>query len=145
MQTQCNFDQLDFEGFDGRRVVSAFDGGVITSDAGAVLLRHTDRAIALFDRVAAYFADGRDRGLVVHSVRTMVAQRISAIAPGYEDVEDHDTLRHDPVLGLLSDSLEPKRRDCARLAGKSTLNRLEYGSRVLASSCVPARALPARR
>jgi len=130
MQTECIFDQLDFEGFDGRRVVSAFDGGVITSDAGALLLRHTDRAIGLFDRVAACFADGRDPGLLVHSVRTMVAQRISAIALGYEDVEDHDTLRHDPVLGLLSDSLEPKRRDCARLAGKSTLNRLEHGSRV---------------
>ena len=129
MQTDCIFDQLDFEGFDGRRVVAAFDGGAITSDAGALLLCHTDRAIGLFDRVAACFADGRDPGLVVHSVRTMVGQRIAAIALGYEDIDDHDALRHDPVLGLLSESLEPKRRDCAPLAGKSTLNRLEHGSR----------------
>jgi hypothetical protein len=130
MQTDCIFDHLDFEGFDGHRVVASFDGGAITSDAGALLLRHTDKAICLFDRVAACFSDGRDPGLVVHQVRTMVGQRISAIALGYEDVDDHDALRHDPVLGLLSDGLEPKRRDCARLAGKSTLNRLEHGSRV---------------
>ncbi|MDL2410935.1 IS1380 family transposase, partial [Rhizobium calliandrae] len=60
-------------------------------------------------------------------VRTLVGQRIAAIALGYEDVDDHDTLRHDPVLGLLSESLTPKRQDCAVLAGKSTLNRLEHG------------------
>ena len=60
-------------------------------------------------------------------MRTLVGQRIAAIALGYEDVDDHDTLRHDPVLGLLSQSLTPKRDDCAVLAGKSTLNRLEHG------------------
>ena len=66
-----------------------------------------------------------ERDLVVHQTSTLVGQRIVAIALGYEDVDDHDTLRFDPVLGLLSDLLEPKRDDCARLAGKSTLNRLE--------------------
>ena len=127
MQTQCISAQLEFEGFDGHKVMAGFDGGAITSDAGALLLRHVDRAIGLFDRVAACFVDGRDPTCTVHSVRTLVGQRIAAIALGYEDVDDHDTLRHDPVLGLLSQSLTPKREDCAVLAGKSTLNRLEHG------------------
>ena len=126
MLTDCIADQIEFEGFDGRKVVAAFDGGAITSDAGALLLRHTDRAIGLFDRVADCFADQRDPACTVHSVRTLVAQRIAAIALGYEDVEDHDRLRHDPVLALLSDRLTPKRSTCAPLAGKSTLNRLEH-------------------
>ena len=126
MQTHYTCDQLNFEGFDGRRVVGAFDGGEITSDAGTLLLRHTDKAIGLFDRLATCFIDLREPSLTVHSVRAMLAQRITAIALGYEDVDDHDTLRHDPVLGLVSDHLERRRSDCARLAGKSTLNRLEH-------------------
>ena len=126
MQTHCISEQIEFEGLDGRKVVAAFDGGAITSDAGALLLRHTDKAIGLFDRIAACFVDSRNPALTVHSARTLVAQRISATALGYEDVDDHDTLRHDPVLALLSESLTPKRSDCAPLAGKSTLNRLEH-------------------
>jgi hypothetical protein len=125
MPTHCISDQLEFEAFDGHKVMAAFDGGAITSDAGALLLRHADRAIGLFDRVGGCFVDRRRPDLTVHSVRTLVGQRIGAIALGYEDVEDHDTLRHDPVLALLSESLTPKRDDCAVLAGKSTLNRLE--------------------
>jgi len=127
MQTQCIPDQLAFEGFDGHKVVAGFDGGAITSDAGALLLRHVDGVIGLFDRVARCFVDSRDTNCTVHSVRTLVGQRIAAIALGYEDVDDHDTLRHDPVLGLLSERLTAKRQDCAVLAGKSTLNRLEHG------------------
>ena len=126
MPTHCNREQLEFEGFDGRKVVGAFDGGAITSNAGAVLLRQTEKAIGLFERMAACFVDRRDPDCTVHSVRTLVAQRVTAIALGYEDVEDHDTLRHDPVLSLLSERLTPKRSDCAPLAGKSTLNRLEH-------------------
>ena len=126
MQTDCNSDRLSFESFDGRRIVAAFDGGAITSNAGALLLRHTDKAIDLFDRVAACFSDRRDRGQVVHGLPALVGQRIAGIALGYEDVADHDELRHDPVLALLSDKLAPKRADCAALAGKSTLNRLEH-------------------
>ena len=126
MQTQCISDQLEFEGFDGRRVVAGFDGGRMTSDAGALLLREADRVIGLIDRVAACFTDGRNPGGVVHAVRTLVGQRIIAIALGYEDVNDHDTLRFDPVLGLFSERLEAKRDDCAPLAGKSTVNRLEH-------------------
>jgi hypothetical protein len=81
----------------------------------------------LFDRVADCFTDWRAPDLTVHPVRTMVAQRIAGIALGYEDIDDHDTLRHDPVLSLLSDRLETGHGRCAPLAGKSTLNRLELG------------------
>jgi Transposase DDE domain group 1 len=126
MQTECSSEQLEFEGFGGRRVVAAFDGGAVTSDGGAVLLRHTDRAIGLIERVAACFWDGREQDQVVHTLPALVGQRIVGIALGYEDVNDHDELRHDPVLALFADQLEPKRPDCAPLAGKSTLNRLEH-------------------
>jgi hypothetical protein len=129
MQTQCISEQLRFEAFDGRRVVAAFDGGAVTSDAGALLLRETDRAIGLIDRVAACFRDGRDPGRVVHPLRTLIGQRIVSIALGYEDVNDHDSLRFEPVVALLADRLEPRRADCAALGGKSTLNRLEHAPR----------------
>src|SRR5215475_8550312 len=127
MLTDCNVTQLIFEGFEGRRVVGAFDGGAVTSNAGATLLREADLAIGLTAKVARCFRDGRAAEHVVHNIETLVAQRVHAIALGYEDINDHDELRHDPVLGLLSDTLEPKRADVATLAGKSTLNRLEHG------------------
>jgi hypothetical protein len=126
MRTECIAGQLEFEGFDSRRVVAAFDGGAVTSDAGALLLREADRAVRLIDRVAGCFLDGRDQTGVVHAVHTLVGQRIIGIALGYEDVNDHDALRLDPVLALFGDSLEPKRKDCAPLGGKSTVNRLEH-------------------
>ena len=93
MQTECIAGQLEFEGFDGRRVVAAFDGGAVTSDAGTVLLRETDRAIGLIERVAACFTDHRDAEQVIHALPTLIGQRIVAIALGYEDVNDHDGLR----------------------------------------------------
>ena len=126
MQTQCISDQFDFEAFDGRRVVAGFDGGLVTSDAGALLLREADRVIDLVGRVAECFTDGRNPADVVHSLRTLVGQRIIAIALGYEDVNDHDRLRFDPVLALVSERWQGKRKDCAPLAGKSTINRLEH-------------------
>lgn len=126
MPTECISDQYEFEGSDGRRVVAVFDGGSITTDAGALLLLHTDEAIDLFGQVAGCFEDHRAEELVVHTLPALVGQRIAGIALGYEDIEDHDELRFDPVLALLSDRLEPKREDCAALAGKSTLNRLEH-------------------
>ncbi len=100
--------------------VAAFDGGAISTDAGALLLRHCDRAIGLFDRVASCFIDCRTPELVVHELPTPVGQRICGIALGYEDLNGHDQLRHDPVLALLSDRLEANRKDCAVLSGKST-------------------------
>ena len=126
MQTECTSEQFEFEGFGRRRVVAAFDAGAMSSDGGGVLLRHTDRALGLIERVAACFLDEREQDQVVHALPGLVGQRIVGIALGYEDVNDHDELRHDPVLALFADQLEPKRPDCAPLAGKSTLNRLEH-------------------
>ena len=100
---------------------------MITSDAGALLLGATDRAIRLTQRFTACFADRRSPELVEHSVWAMVVQRVFGIALGYEDLIDHDELRHDPVLAVLAGKLAARRSDCAALAGKSTLNRLELG------------------
>src|SRR5208282_4806174 len=108
---------------------AAFDGGAITSNAGALLLRETGRGIGLSRQVAACFRDGRRQDKIEHAVETLVAQRIFGIALSYEDLNDHDELRHDPVLGLVSGKLEARRPDCAVLAGKSTLNRLEHAPR----------------
>ena len=98
----------------------------MTSDAGALLLGATDRALRLVGRFAACFVDGREQALVEHSVSAMVAQRVFGIALGYEDLVDHDQLRHDPVLATLAGKLQARRRGCAPLAGKSMLNRLEH-------------------
>ena len=125
MPTDCNDTSLVFEGFAGRKVVGGFDGGAITSNGGALLLRAADRAVGMTARVARCFHDHRKPDCIVHSLETLIAQRIHGIALGYEDINDHDELRHDPVLGLLSDTLEPKRANVATLAGKSTLQRLE--------------------
>ena len=129
MPTECRQDSLDFASVGSRKVTAAFDGGAITSNAGALLLREADRAIGLSRQVAACFKDGRRQDRIEHAVETLVAQRIHGLALGYEDLNDHDELRHDPVLGLLSGKVEAKRSDCAALAGKSTLNRLEHAPR----------------
>jgi hypothetical protein len=126
MPTECSRDLFGYEVVEGRQVVAAFDGGAVTSDAGALLLGATDRVIGLVQRFAACFDDGRAAGLVEHSVAAMVAQRVFGIALGYEDLIDHDQLRHDPVLAALAGKLTAKRKGCAALAGKSTLNRLEH-------------------
>jgi Transposase DDE domain group 1 len=126
MPTQCNVDLFGYEVVEGRQVVAAFDGGEVTSDAGGLLLGATDRAIGLVGRFAGCFIDDRAQAQVEHSIDAMVAQRVFGIALGYEDLIDHDQLRHDPVLATLAGKLEAKRKDCAPLAGKSTLNRLEH-------------------
>jgi hypothetical protein len=107
-------------------VIVCFDGGRITGCGGAVARRggSGDRA----DPAAgACFKDARTPALVEHEVGTLVMQRVVGIALGYEDLNDHDELRHDPVLATLAGKLEARRRDGAPLAGKSTLNRLELG------------------
>jgi Transposase DDE domain group 1 len=122
MPTECNPALFDFPAVEGRAVVVGFDGGAITSDAGTLLLGQTGRAIRLTERFAACFADMRTAELVEHQVETMVMQRVVGIALGYENLNDHDQLRRDPVL---AGKLEALRSDSAPLAGKSTLNRLE--------------------
>jgi hypothetical protein len=98
---------------------------VITSEAGALLLGATDRAIGMMDRFARCFRDLRSPLLIEHTVRTLIGQRVFGIAMGYEDLNDHDALRHDPMMAILAGKLEARREDCAPVAGKSTLNRLE--------------------
>jgi hypothetical protein len=126
MPTECSRDLFGYEVVDGRQVAAAFDGGDGTSDAGALLLGAADRTLGLMRRLAGCFTDGRAPELVEHTVETMLMQRICGIALGYEDLVDHDQLRHDPVLATLAGKLEARRKDCAPLAGKSTLNRLEH-------------------
>jgi hypothetical protein len=116
---------MEFSCVERRRVVAAFDGGRISSDAGALLLQRTDQAIGLIERLTQCFIDRRDPRLIEHSVRTLIGQRVLGMALGYEDLNDHEQLRHDPVFGALLGKLEGKHQGCAALAGKSTLNRLE--------------------
>jgi hypothetical protein len=127
MPTQCSPVPFGFGPVEGRQVVAGFDGGAVTSDAGALLLGATDRAIRLVARFAACFADDHAADQVEPTVATLVGQRVYGIALGYEDLIDHDQLRHDPVLATLAGELAARRRrNCAPLAGKSTLNRLEH-------------------
>ncbi len=125
MRTQCSADLFGFTPVEGREVVAGFDGGTMTSEAGAMLLGATDSQIRLIERFADCFTDHRDADLVEHTVRGLVGQRVFGLALGYEDLIDHDQLRHDPVMAVLGGKLTAKRADCAPLAGKSTLNRLE--------------------
>jgi hypothetical protein len=121
--TECNQSSFEFEGHFSRQVVARFDGGTITSDAGSLLLREANRRIRLLPRLAQCFLDGRNPALVKHSIQQMVAQRVYGLALGYEDLNDHEQLREDPLLQVLAGKPEQE----GRLAGKSTLNRMELG------------------
>lgn len=125
MPPECIPDLFGFAPVEGRRVEASFDGGTITSDAGGLLLGLADRAIGLIDRLAQCFKDHRDAELIEHTVRTLVGQRVYGLVHGYEDLNDHDHLRHDPLLAVMLGKLGATRSDCAPIAGKSTLNRLE--------------------
>jgi len=125
MPTECIREPYEFARVEGRRVIAGFDGGLITSDAGALLLGGTERTVNLVDRFAVCFVDRRRSELIEHEVATLVRQRVVGIALGYEDLNDHDELRHDPVMAVLAGKLTTRREDCAPVAGKSTLNRLE--------------------
>jgi hypothetical protein len=130
MPTECSAERFEFEAVAGRAVVASFDGGTITSNAGALLLRQLDRGLGLMRRFAGCFVDRRDPRLVEHRVETLVGQRVFGLALGYEDLNDHDELRHDPTFAVLAGKLAPAvRAGCAPVAGKSTLNRLEHTPR----------------
>jgi hypothetical protein len=122
--TECNQSEFEFKAHFHRRVEAAFDGGQMTSDGGALLLREADRRLNLLPHLAECFLDSRNPALVKHSVGEMISQRVYGLALGYEDLNDHEQLRHDPLLGLLAG----KRELDEPLAGKSTLNRLELSS-----------------
>jgi hypothetical protein len=130
MQTECSAEPSLFGWVEGRPVVAEFDGGALTSDAGGLLLGAADRSLDLVRRLAECFRDARDPRFVEHSVATLVGQRVFGIALGYEDLNDHDELRHDPVMAVLAGKLEAWRSDCAPVAGKSTLNRLELSREI---------------
>jgi hypothetical protein len=121
--TDCNFGKVEFQGLGHRKVEAAFDGGDITSDAGGLLLREVAHGSKIIDRFAACFTDCRDPDLIEFPVRDLVAQRTIGLCLGYEDLNDHEHLRHDPLFCTLVDRI--KRDGKAKLAGKSTLNRLE--------------------
>jgi Transposase DDE domain group 1 len=121
--TECNQSSFGFEAFGSREIVARFDGGTISSDGGALLLRETDKRINLLPRLAECFLDGRAQGMVRHPILDMVSQRVYGLALGYEDINDHEQLREDPLFHVLAgrETLEQP------LAGKSTLNRMELG------------------
>jgi hypothetical protein len=134
MRTECAPKLFEFEAVERRSVVAGFDGGNITSNAGALLLGQVDRGLGLVRRFAGCFIDRRDQRYVEHQVETLVGQRIFGLALGYEDLNDHDELRKDPTFAVLAGKLSPVlRMDCEPLAGKSTLNRLEHTPRRHAS------------
>jgi hypothetical protein len=132
MMTECNAREFTFQALGSREVTARFDGGAITSDAGGLLLREVEAKTGIIRRLAACFDDHRDPELVEHTVYELLAQRIFALALGYEDLNDHDALRHDPLLAVLVGKADPTGQDRCNpgdrgkaLAGKSTLNRLE--------------------
>ncbi len=132
MLTECNARGFVFQGLGSRSVTARFDGGAITSDAGGLLLREVEAKTGILRRLATCFDDHRDPDLIEHTVHDLLAQRIFGLALGYEDLNDHDTLRHDPLLAMLVGKADPagqnrcNPRDRGKaLAGKSTLNRLE--------------------
>jgi len=123
--TECIQEAFGFTGHFSRRVEASFTAGRVSSDGGALLLREVDRRIGLIDRLAACFTDRRSRRRVEHALPEMLAQRVYGLALGYEDLNDHEQMRSDPLLALLAGRREPDRP----LAGKSTLNRLEFSGR----------------
>jgi hypothetical protein len=132
MTTECNQKSFAFHPLGSREVTARFDGGRITSDAGSLLLRETERATGILRQFAACFTDHRNPDLIEHTVEQLIAQRVYALCLGYEDLNDHDILRHDPLLAVLAGKADPMGEDRVRardkgkaLAGKSTLNRLE--------------------
>ena len=120
-QTDCNDVQLSFQASGRREIVARFDGGQISSDGGGLLLREVERQTGILSQFAACFRDYRNPLFVEHSLDTLIGQRVMGLALGYEDLNDHDQLRHDPLIAMLLDKSDPTRA----LAGKSTLNRLE--------------------
>ncbi len=132
MPTQCNQESLQFHPLFRREVRGQFDGGTITTDAGGLLLREVEKRTGIIAQFAACFRDHRKAERIEHGVKELVAQRVYGLALGYEDLNDHDELRRDPLLAVLAEKPDLTGESRARqrdqgnaLAGKSTLNRLE--------------------
>jgi len=112
--TECNQSEFGFEACGRREIVARFDGGTISSDGGAFLLRQADKRLNLLPRLAECFLDGRNPERVEHSVQEMLSQRIYGLALGYEDLNDHEQLRKDPVFGILAGRADWRNRWRAR-------------------------------
>ena len=132
METQCIQEQMVFQQLGRREVIGRFDGGMISSDGGGMLLREVEQGFGILKRFAGCFRDYRDPQRTEHSLQTLISQRVYGIALGYEDLNDHDNLRHDVMMGVLCEKNDPSGMERARkrdqgkaIAGKSTLNRLE--------------------
>jgi Transposase DDE domain group 1 len=135
MKTECTQEPFAFHPLNQREVRGQFDGGAITSDAGGLLLREVEKRTNIIGQFASCFSDYRDPELVEHGVDELVGQRIYGLALGYEDLNDHEELRRDPLLAVLVEKADLRGEDRRRasdqgtaLAGKSTLNRLELGA-----------------
>lgn len=135
MKTKCTTKPMEFHPLNRRNILGQFDGGAITSDGGSLLLREIENHTQIISEFAECFTDHRDPNLTEHSVKELLAQRIYGLALGYEDLNDHDQLRHDPLLAVLVGKSDPegknrfRQRDKGKaLAGKSTLNRLELAA-----------------
>ena len=122
MTTKCTQVAFEFQHLKKRDVRAQFDGGRITSDGGGLLLREVEKRTGILRQFAACFMDYRNADLIEHTVEELVAQRVYGLALGYEDLNDHEELRNDPLLAVLVEKSHPGE---AALAGKSTLNRLE--------------------
>lgn len=138
MRTQCTQESFEFHPLFNRQVKAGFNGGAITSDGGGLLLREVEKRTKIVERFAACFGDHRGPGRIEHTVKELVGQRVYALALGYEDLNDHDELRQDPLLAVLAEKADPlgesrvRERDRGKaLAGKSTLNRLELTKAVV--------------
>jgi hypothetical protein len=122
MTPECNQFVFGFHPQKRREVRAQFDGGAITSDGGGLLLREVEKRVGILHQFAACFTDYRNPDLLEHPVEELVAQRVYGLALGYEDLNDHEELRHDPLLAVLVEKGDLGEK---ALAGKSTLNRLE--------------------
>ena len=125
MTTECTQRTLDFQRVGRREIVARFDAPAISSDAGGLLLREVDEKLGIIQQFSHCFDDHRSPLRTVHPVRDLLAQRIFGLALGYEDLNDHDQLRHDPLLALLAGKMDPAPDEGPALAGRNTLNRLE--------------------
>lgn len=123
--TECTRESLEFHPLGRREVTARFDAPAITSDAGGLLLRELDGKFHFIEQFSRCFRDYRDPSLTVHTLEELLAQRVFALALGYEDLNDHEALRHDPLMAVLAGKTDPAPLEGFALAGKSTLNRLE--------------------
>ena len=125
METKCNDNQLELQGIGKRRILVTNDAEVSSSDGGLVLLHQIEQRYRIIDRLSSCFMDKRNQSWVNHSLRTLLTQRIFGLCQGYEDVNDHDEWRKDPLLSVICGN-----ENGSYVAGKSTLNRLELGKEI---------------